>query len=151
MARYVIRLYVALNQQCGIERVIRREGDDRAILYAQNWLHKHRLSMRYLGIAFDRWSVAVESDAEISKIISSGVDDRRVPTAKEEQSRRRASQTRLRSTGAIDTSRRARPRVARSTPARPMSRLAQAMAAAKQKVANNGLIPPLGGNQNGQG
>lgn len=149
MARYVVALYLDSHSETRAVVRIRRDGDERAILYAQNWLHKSRLSTRYLGISFDRWSVALEREAGLTLEVATGVDELRVPTAAEQRARREAKAPKLKVTGSVTSRRAPRSSPRKLTPARPLSRLAQAVALAKQKVADNGIIPPLGSDKDG--
>lgn len=144
MARYVVSLYLDSHSETRAVVQIRRDSDERAILYAQNWLHKSRLSTRYLGISYDRWSVALAGQGEDLEDIATGIDELEVPTAAQQRARREARAPRLKTTGSVTSRRAPRSTPRKLAPARPMSRLAQAVALAKQKVAENGVIPPLG-------
>lgn len=147
-ARYVVCLYLAANPDVRVERALRRDSDGRAVSYAETWLHKHRLSMRYLGIAFDRWHLERLDDVAGLCEVASGVDTLPIPTATEQATRKAARETKLKVTGSVTSTRTPRSSVRRSTPSRPQGRLALAVAEAKRQVANNGNLPPLGGHPN---
>lgn len=149
MARYVISLYLDSHSDARVAVQTRRDSDERAILYAQNWLHKSRLSTRYLGISFDRWMVEVEREAGLTLEVATGIDELRVPTAAEQRARREAKAPKLKVSGSVTSRRAPRSSPRKLAPARPLSRLAQAVALAKQKVADNGIIPPLGSDKDG--
>lgn len=145
-ARYVVCLYLNAKPHARVERSIRRDSDERAVLYAQNWLHKHRLSLRSYGMGFDRWSVAIAGHSDDLEPVATGVDEIRVPTAAEQHAHRQARGSRLKITGSVTSLRTPRSTPRKTSAPRPMSRLAQAVADARKKVAENGNLPPLGSN-----
>lgn len=57
MARFVVRLGLISNRAVIAERVITRTDAERAILFAQKWLHESRKSTRVLWMWFDLWEI----------------------------------------------------------------------------------------------
>lgn len=150
MARYVVALYLGSHSDTRAVIQIRRDSDERAILYAQNWLHKNRLSGLSYGLAYDRWSVTRLDDHGDPVDVATGVDEIRVPTPAERAARKASRETKLKATGLITSRRAPSPAKRVTVQSRPMSRLAQAVAMAKQKVAQNGDVSPMGRNPNSQ-
>jgi hypothetical protein len=147
-ARYVVCLYLDANPNARVERSIRRDSDERAVIYAQTWLHRNRLSGLAYGLAFDRWEVMQSAIGDDLVRVATGVDEVAVPTPAERAARKQVRASRLKITGSVTSLRASKIKLRRSTPARPMSRLAQAVALARQKVAQDGNIPTVGSNPN---
>lgn len=69
MARFIITLYLSSNRQCAVTREVTRRDDERAILFAQELLHKSRLSTRILWQWYDAYSVEeVTKDGETREV-----------------------------------------------------------------------------------
>lgn len=69
MARFIVTLYLAESRQCAVSREVTRADDERAIFFAQNWLHQSRMSTRILWQWYDSYLVEeVNKDGERKEI-----------------------------------------------------------------------------------
>jgi len=75
MARYAVSLTLSHAAQCRRTREVVRADSDRAILFAEEWLHKTRLSMRIVGISYDGWTVEEVSKDGETRHIASGIGE----------------------------------------------------------------------------
>lgn len=77
MARYVISLTLPYPAQSRVTREVIRADDNRAILYAQNWLHQSRLSTRVIWQWWQGYTVEeVRKDGETRHVESGHADNR---------------------------------------------------------------------------
>ena len=73
MARYAVTLLLSHAAPCRVTREITRADDDRAILFAQEWLHRSRLSTRIIGMGYDCYSVEEVSKGGETRHVSDGI------------------------------------------------------------------------------
>lgn len=72
MARYVVTLSLGGSAECAVSREVKRGDDDRAILFAKDWLHKTRLSTRILWMWYDAYVIKEVTDNGEERFIEEG-------------------------------------------------------------------------------
>lgn len=101
MARFLVTLEVESLPTAHVLREIRRADRDRAILFAEQWLARSRLSGRYFTVWYDMWRLS-EVDADGSTVeIATGVNKDRPASKAEEASRAVARRRTIKPRGEI--------------------------------------------------
>ena len=150
MARFEVRLGLISDRTVIAERVITRADLERAILFAQKWLHESRKSTRVLWTWFDQWEIWEASEDGSTRCTAKGeAEDHEAHHAGyKPTSRRRVPKATAGIKRGVVQNQHSRKRTKELTPYQ--SRMQQMLQAAKDKAAN-GTVSRMGSNTHDQG